>query len=250
MVKSYLEGVLKDQPSLLCALGLEGIRNPVVSIVGAGGKTTTIKRAAADYRQKGIPVIVTTTTHMMAEDRPWFLLTASLDEVKETLGREGMAWIGRPNKDEKMRAPSAEFLEQILSLDCPVLIEADGAKRLPLKVPAKHEPVIIPETTHVVNVYGLDALGRTFGETCFRADTALDLLGKKETDLVTEEDIVRLAFNNLAGQKGVTSSMSYQVVLNKADTSEREAYALAICRFSDKEKGKIRLTVTARERQA
>lgn len=249
MIKTYQKGILKDRPSLLDALGLENLKRPVVSVVGAGGKTTTIKKAAEEYRQKGIPVIVTTTTHMMAEDRPCFLLTSSLEEVKETLKREGMAWLGRPNEAGKMRAPSPEFLHQIISLGCPVLIEADGARRLPLKVPADHEPVILSETTHVVNVYGLDALGKTFEKICFRADIALKLLEKKETDLVTEKDIVRLAFNNLAGQKGITSSMSYQVVLNKADTPKREEAALTICRLSE-EIGKMKLTVTAREGQA
>ena len=249
MIKSYLEGVLKDQPSLLCALGLEAIKNPVVSVVGAGGKTTTIKRAAEEYRRKGIPVIVTTTTHMMAENQPWFLLTSSLDEVREILKREGMVWVGRQNESGKMRAPSSELMHQLLNLGCPVLIEADGARHLPLKIPADHEPVILSETTHVVNVYGLDALGKTFEEICFRSDIATRLLRKKETDLVTEKDIVRLAFNNLAGQKGITSSMSYQVVLNKADTPKREEAALTICRLSE-EIGKMKLTVTAREGQA
>ena len=40
-----------------------------------------------------------------------------------------------------------------------MLIEADGAKCLPLKVPAEHEPVILPETTHVLSLYGMDAVG-------------------------------------------------------------------------------------------
>ena len=48
-----------------------------------------------------------------------------------------------------------ELAEQIL-----VLIEADGARRLPLKVPAEHEPVIPEMTTHVLSVYGLDSIGK------------------------------------------------------------------------------------------
>lgn len=235
MVKTYFAGILKEQPSLLHALGIEGLKSPVVSVVGAGGKTTLIRQAAEEYRRKGIPVIVTTTTHMMAEDHPWFLLSPSMDKMMEILAREGMVWVGCPDKSRKMGSPSLEFLHQILALGCPVLIEADGSRRLPLKVPASHEPVLLPETSHVVNVYGLDALGNSFENICFRADIALKLLGKRETDLVSEEDVTKLALDSLAGRKGVTSSMSYQIVLNKADTPEREAAALTICRLAEKQ---------------
>lgn len=244
MVKTYQAGILKEQPSLLHALGIEHLKSPVVSVVGAGGKTTLIRRAAEEYRRKRIPVIVTTTTHMMAEDHPWFLLSTSVDKMKEILAREGMVWIGCPNKAGKMRSPSLEFLQEILTLGCPVLIEADGSRRLPLKVPAAHEPVLLPETSHVVNVYGLDALGNSFENVCFRTDIALKLLEKRGTDLVLEEDIAKLALDSLAGRKGITSSMSYQVVLNKADTPEREAAALTICRLAEKQ-GHVGLTVAA-----
>ncbi len=244
MVKRYLAGILKEQPSLLHALGIEGLKSPVVSVVGAGGKTTLIRQAAEEYRRKGIPVIVTTTTHMMAEDHPWFLLSPSMDKMMEILAREGMVWVGCPDKERKMGSPSMEFLHQILALGCPVLIEADGSRRLPLKVPASHEPVLLPETSHVVNVYGLDALGNSFENVCFRADIALNLLRKRETDLVSEEDIAKLALNSLAGRKGITSSMSYQIVLNKADTPDREAAALTICRLAEKQ-GHVSLTVAA-----
>lgn len=248
MVKTYLAGILKEQPSLLHALGIEDWKSPVVSVVGAGGKTTLIRQAAEEYRRKGIPVIVTTTTHMMAEDHPWFLLNPSLGHMKEVLAREGMVWVGCPDKAGKMKSPSLEILHQILALGCPVLAEADGSRRLPLKAPAAHEPVLLAETSHVVNVYGLDALGNSFENVCFRADIALKLLGKRRTDIVEEEDIAKLALDRLAGRKGVTSSISYQIVLNKADTPERETAALAICRLAEKQ-GHAGLIVTAEGKQ-
>ena len=40
------------------------------------------------------------------------------------------------------------------------MIEADGAKRLPLKVPGEWEPVIPDFTDLVVGVIGMDAVGR------------------------------------------------------------------------------------------
>ena len=63
-----------------------------------------------------------------------------------------------------MKLPDDGF-EKLMELagKIPVLIEADGAKRRPLKVPAEHEPVIPEMTTHVLSVYGLDSIGKKIG---------------------------------------------------------------------------------------
>ena len=39
----------------------------IISVIGAGGKTTLIHRLAEEYQRKGNAVLVTTTTHMFAE---------------------------------------------------------------------------------------------------------------------------------------------------------------------------------------
>jgi probable selenium-dependent hydroxylase accessory protein YqeC len=234
MVKTYLAGSLREQLGLLQALGIEKLRNPVISVVGAGGKTTLITRMAEEYKNIGIPVIVTTTTHMMVEEQPWFLTTLSIEKVKAVINAQGMVWVGCPAHGGKMKAPPKEFLGQLFGLGFPVLIEADGARKLPIKVPAEHEPVISKETTHVINVYGLDALEKTFAEVCFRQEKAAHLLGKNIKDIITETDIAELAYDDRAGRKRVTASMSYQVVLNKADTLESEDAALRICRLAEK----------------
>ena len=244
MIKKYQSGSFAAERSLLEALGVVQQENPVISVVGAGGKTTLIAEMANEYRKRKIPVIVTTTTHMMAERYPWFLLEPALDKAMETIRQNGMVWLGLPDKNGKMKAPPAKFLREMIALNYPVLIEADGAKKLPLKVPAEHEPVLLPETTCVVNVYGLDAIGKKWGEICFRADTAVNILNKKLTDKVEEEDIAELAFHSLSGRKGVLSSMEYRVILNKADTPERESYALKICRLA-RLHGFMELIVTA-----
>lgn len=234
-VKKYKEKVALEMKTLRQALGIETKKCPVISVVGAGGKTTLITRLAQEYRKSHIPVIVTTTTHMRMENKPWFLLEPSLEKLDRIMKSEGMVWIGIPDENEKMKAPSQEFLREVLHLEYPLLIEADGAKLLPLKVPAKHEPVILPETTHVLNVYGLDALGEPLNEVCFRGEIAAEFLQKGITDMVMKEDIVKLALSQICGKKGSTMSMEYHVVLNKADSEKRQAEALAICRLAEKQ---------------
>ena len=240
MIYIYNEDRLCETDSLRQALKLEteGIRGqrPVVSAVGAGGKTTTLHRLADEYVRAGIPVIVTTTTHIMKEDREWFLSGLLEEKIREQLQKAGQVWLGAPAPGGKLARLSDHEIEKLLRWEVPLLIEADGAKRLPLKVPADHEPVILPETTHVLSVYGLDSVGKRIEETVFRP----------ETECVTAEDIAVLAAARSAGRKGCPGSAVYTVVLNKADDKRRIDTALEICRELRK-RGIRQVIVTGQE---
>lgn len=202
---------------------------PVVSVVGAGGKTSLIRELAREYAAGGGQVIVMTTTHMMAEELPWFLTEPSEACMDSLLKKYGQVWMGIPSGQGKIQSLPAEFLPCIWRKKVPVLIEADGARRLPHKAPAEHEPVILPETTHVLSVYGLDALGKRLDEVCFRPELAAALLKKRKTQRVTEEDIAVLASSERAGRKACPGNAGYTVVLNKADSRRLRESALAIC---------------------
>lgn len=229
MIYSFRDGRLCEVSSLRQAAGLTGIPSPVVSAAGAGGKTSAIRRLAQEYIESGQRVIVTTTTHMMVEDRPWFLLEPSAEKMGELLAAYGQAWVGTPAPGGKMQGVPCEFLDKIWKMGLPVLIEADGARKLPLKVPGEQEPVILPETTHVFSVYGLDAVGQRIEDVCFRPERAAELLDKKITERVTAEDIAFLAASDRAGRKGCPPEAVYTVVLNKADDRKRRECALEIC---------------------
>ena len=116
-----------------------------------------------------------------------------------------------------MKALEKEWMQDILDLPFPVLIEADGSRRLPVKVPGEAEPVFPEETTHVVYVYGMSALGRSLGEVCFRPERAAAILGRSVEDPVREEDIALLAGHPLGGRKGVRKAWNFTVALGQAD---------------------------------
>ena len=50
----------------------------VISIVGAGGKTTLVHKLAREYHRSGKGVLVTTTTHMYVEADTDLLLAVTL----------------------------------------------------------------------------------------------------------------------------------------------------------------------------
>lgn len=202
----------------------------VISAAGAGGKTTTLHRLADEYVSAGIPVIVTTTTHIMREDREWFLSGFSEEKIREQLKKNGQVWVGEPALCGKLgKLPDREF-RKLLQWDAAVLIEADGAKRMPLKVPAEHEPVIPLCTTHVLYVCGLDSVGKKIEDVVFRPELAEKILHKKRNQYVSKEDIAILAASVYGGKKGCPETAGYTVVLNKADDEERKRTALDVCR--------------------
>ena len=164
MIYIYRDHKLCETDSLLPAAGLAGWKHPVVSAAGAGGKTTLLRHLAREYADRGPGAVVTTTTHILKEDLPWFLTEPSEDGLKERLQQWGQAWIGIPAAGGRLGSVPESFFSKIYSLGVPVLIEADGARMLPLKCPGDKEPVIPAETTHVLSVYGLDAVGHPIGE--------------------------------------------------------------------------------------
>ena len=64
-------------------------------------------------------------------------------------------------------------------------VEADGAKRLPLKAHAPHEPVIPPNTRQTIYVVGADGFGRPIRQICHRPERYAALCGAAENDVVT-----------------------------------------------------------------
>lgn len=215
-------------------------RAPIISLVGGGGKTTCVMAMASECRQKEIRAVVATTTHMQMPYDELMLNTEDMQAFYDLMEREGQVWLGKrldplfqdPRMvKHKSRSLGTQFVRRVCAESTfPVFIEADGARCLPCKVPADHEPVIVPETTHVLNVYGMDTLGRSFAETVFRPELACTLAGKSLSDPVEKEDILRLALDARGGRKDVLPDMHYQVILNKADTALQVEEALDIAR--------------------
>lgn len=230
--------------AILESTSVENLLYPVVSVVGAGGKTTMLHRMADEYASAGQKVFVTTTTHIVDEKKEYFLSDPSAEEIEKILDEFRQVWAGMPASGGKLKGLDEERLKRILAKDIPVLIEADGAKRKPVKLPAGHEPVIREETTHVLAVYGLDALGRSFEEVCFRCDLACAVSGKHREDPVTESDIAAFAASDNGGRKNCPETAVYTVVLNKADDQKRREQALKICRLLS-EKGVDRVVITS-----
>lgn len=197
-------------------------KNQIWSFVGAGGKTTGIFLTADrlyEYKKK---VLVTTSTHMMIPKREDFLADASPEEIKKRLQKTGRVTAGIPVSDEKMRGIDEVCLKNVRDEADVILIEADGSARMPFKVPAEHEPVILQETTRIFVVEGLSSLGRPIREVCHRAKLFCEMTGKNETDLLDEESMAAgITQGYLKRFWAEKCGMQITVILNQADTKEK-----------------------------
>ena len=153
-------------------LGLEPARDRVVSIAGAGGKTTLMFALARSRAREGYTAAVMTTTHILCPkpSETLAVVTGGPQEAARAFSQGKLVAAGSPDAEcFKMTAPAGETMQYLLDHAQALIIEADGSKRLPIKFPNDTEPVLLPQTNRVVVVAGLSALGRPLGEICYRA---------------------------------------------------------------------------------
>ena len=186
----------------------------MVALVGGGGKTSTLYALAHEARAAGRTVLVTTTTHIMPP--PGLPLTDELPALPALLRTHGAAVLGRFDRPDKLSGVGDPAAYK--SLADTVVVEADGARTLPLKAPADHEPAIPDCADAVVAVAGLDSLGRPVGETCHRPELVCALLGVDAAHLVTTADIAAILASPRGGRKAVGEGRPFRCLLNKADT--------------------------------
>lgn len=185
----------------------------IISLVGGGGKTTLLYQLAAYYAAAGRATLVATTTHILPPKEHY---AASLAEARRLWQQGCYAVCGQVEAASgKLVAPPD--LEACLGAAAIALLEADGAKGRPTKLPGEGEPVLLPSCDSVVAVFGLDALGRPLQEVCFRSHLAPQALQLRPDSLLGLEEAARLLTAPTGSRKGV-GCRSYYVLLNKCDS--------------------------------
>lgn len=188
----------------------------IISLVGGGGKTSLMYHLAHAFQATGEQCAVMTTTKIY---RPQ-VLCATPEDCKSAWNSRTIAVCGEPISQEKLGPPPPELMEWLLSHTDRLFIEADGAKHLPCKMPAVHEPVIPAQSDTVIAVAGLDAIGKPLAACCFRPELVCDFLSCTKDHRLTPDDLAQILFSTRGGRKNV-QNRNYYVVLNKCDTPSR-----------------------------
>ena len=184
-----------------------------ISIIGGGGKTTLLYLLGEIF-SKHHKTILTTTTHIMKPshlpiNQPCF--QENIDIVKNI---EHLLFIAMPFQNQKLQAPSISFLTQSLSYCDYMFIEADGAKYHNIKFERNDEPVIPFFCDCVIQIIGIQALGKTIKECLHRFELAMQTFHWKEHDILDEEKIIKLIQHNFSH----TNAKRKIVIINQIDT--------------------------------
>ena len=216
---------MKKQVEFLELLQIHYKKFPGIAVVGGGGKTSLIYRLADELLDRGKKVIITTTTHMAGESELPFARGGDAVEVKEMLDREGYVIAAEYEEETGKYASLKEGkLEELKELCDVMLIEADGAKHHPVKVPAEWEPVIPACADIVISVIGLDCLGQPIRQSAYRMERTSKFLKKSLEAPITEEDIVKIA-TSICGLFKDVEERIYRVYLNKSDVLSEKTLA-------------------------
>lgn len=126
-------------------------RAPVITLIGAGGKTTTLQVLVQEIQALGKPVIATTTTKVYPLS--WAALWRE-PTVPPPLEKTPCFWYanedsGEGEENKKWRGPDKRDIDQaILSMPGNIcwVVEGDGARGRKLKCWDAHEPQIPSQT--------------------------------------------------------------------------------------------------------
>jgi molybdenum cofactor cytidylyltransferase len=201
-----------------------GIRKgDVVSFVGGGGKTSLMLALARELADR-FKVVVTTTTRMGSDEIEGL---ASYQETKDLANASSLSAFYSKMDGRKVLGVEPEVIDGLVDLTDVVLVEADGSRRLPIKVPKAHEPVLPGSTTKLVVVYGFDGLDKPLtDENCYNLDGIITTVPGIEPGIQIEPPVLRRIFLE-GGYLTHGEGKDVFAVVNKAEAGRDRATEFA-----------------------
>ena len=197
----------------------------LIGLVGGGGKTTLMYRAAQDLASAGLRVAAATTTKIFRpgpEDPVALVLAQEYAELVAKLAQvKGLPVLGRSLLTEtKVQGVPPEWCDRLVAegvVDC-LVVEADGAARKPVKAPEAWEPVLPAATTLFVAVVGLTCLDKPLtAEFAFRPELVAAATGCELGAAITPTIVARLLAAPDGLLKGCPRGARRVILLNQAD---------------------------------
>ncbi|MGM0438629.1 MAG: selenium cofactor biosynthesis protein YqeC [Bacillota bacterium] len=207
-------------------------KGDVVTLVGAGGKTSILKILAAEIKKN---VIITTTTHIQSlknfsenkiisenygqisanivkirnENNHKIFITSKkvkeLDNGKIKFKGISLDWVDRLH---------TEFEDEI------IIVEGDGAAMKSIKAPAAYEPVVPKSSSKLITVIGLKDLGKEINsQNCHRVNKIKKLTS---SSIIDKEMIIKIATDKKAYGYYRDKVDDYIVVLNQLGSCDFE----------------------------
>ena len=221
----------------------------VISLVGAGGKTSLMFKLARELSNTGGSVLTTTTTKIFEPEPDQSSCVIVSDSVTRLIARAKelidknhhmtMARARMPDKGKLLGLPpSAIDTLWASNLFRWIVVEADGAAGRPLKAPADHEPVIPDCTSCLVGLAGLNGIGRPLTDQwIFRPERFAELSGIDLNSIVTETAVAVVITHEKGLFKNAPARAARIAFLNQADTPENVGAGKRIARLLTEKSG-------------
>ena len=220
---------------LIDALGLTSAR--LISLCGAGGKTSLMFALAREFAATGERVLVTTTTKIATAEAngPWPRVSAGFAadvlRLADAAASTVIAYHHELAGASRLVGFDPSVIDELAEDGSfsRILVEADGCARRPLKAPAGHEPVVPAATDALIAVVGLNGLGRPLNEdNLFRPEIWRLLTDDTAGEPITAGAVAQ-AFRHPDGlAKGCPPQAAKNLFLNRADNPDRIAAAQQI----------------------
>lgn len=195
----------------------------MISIVGAGGKSSLMYFLAEELRGENKVLITTTTKIYMPQKEQYDYIAIgqkSFTNLKQSKNKGIYVYGSSINNENKIIGPTVLELESESPYFDYILVEADGAKGKAIKGWKDTEPIICSNTEKTIGVLSLEVIGKNIEEaTVHRVEEFINLTGTLKNEKITLQNLSSLVFH----PKGLFKDSRGERVLfvNKIESPEQ-----------------------------
>lgn len=210
----------------------------VISIVGAGGKTSLMNLLAKEISLDENVLITTSTKIYKPNNSEVDYLYLNYEDLISNLNKKNsiFAYGSSLNSDDKLIGIKLKEIKDLKKYFNKIVIEADGSKCKDLKAWNKNEPVISNDTTITLGILSLSTIGMEINEeNIHRLEIFRELIKDKNSTNVDLNILIEVIFN----ENGLFKNSNGRKILflNKLDKyNEDIEIFLTLIRENNKDK--------------
>lgn len=198
-----------------------------ISVVGAGGKTTTMYALASRLPES----VVTATVRIPIFDREVSNVVVTPDPVAAledaTADTFPLGLVPERERSDRYLGYEPDVVSDLAAAhDGPTIVKADGARMREFKAPGGHEPRIPSSTSVVVAVVSAHVVGKPLtGHWVHRPERVSELTDTDVGDEITADTVAAVLAHEEGGLEGVPDGARLVPLVTKVDSSEHEQAA-------------------------
>lgn len=195
-------------------------RSGVVSVVGAGGKKSTMYRLAEAIDR----AVVTATVRIPPFESHVARVVVTDDPVRTILDASEDDWplglVPKIEREDRYLGYATELIDSMAEIEPvdTILVKADGARLRKFKAPDQREPQVPASSTVVVPVVSAHVIGQPLSdELVHRVDRVATLTGLSPGQIMTPEAVAAVLSSPDGGHKGVPDGATVIPLINMVD---------------------------------